>query len=120
MIVYVMNILNMRMKNFMFSSLLYSSMLIHGFLPDAMIITIIAPIIKKKAGDLSDNNNYRPIVLDASKAFDKVNHSKLFTKLIEQGCPFIVRILYYWYRTQKFTVRWCCSFSEFFYRFKQC
>ena len=28
--------------------------------------------------------------------------------------PIIVRILYYWYRTQKFTVRWCCSFSELF------
>ena len=156
-------------------SLLYSSMLIHGFLQDAMMITIIAPIIKNKAGDLSDNNNYRPIalatiasklfeslilsrvstflstcvnqfgfkkhhstemlifllkelfrhyiangssmyvtMLDVSKAFDKVNHSKLFTKLIDRGCPsFIVRILYYWYRTQKFTVRWC-SFSEFF------
>ena len=39
-------------------SLLYSSMSIHGFLLDAMIITIIAPIIKNKAGDLSDNNNY--------------------------------------------------------------
>ena len=53
-------------------SLLYSSMLIHGFLPDAMMmITIIAPIIKNKAGDLSDNNNYRPIALAtiASKLF---------------------------------------------------
>ena len=139
------------------------------------MITIIAPIIKNKAGDLSNNNNYRPItlatiasklfeylilsrvstflaicvnqfgfkkhhstemlillkelfqhyivngssmyvtILDASKAFDKVNHSKLFTKLIDRGCPsFIVRILYYWYSTQKFTVRWCHSFSKFF------
>ena len=157
-------------------SLLYSSMLVHIFLPDAMIITIIAPIIKNKAGDLSDNNNYRPIalatiasklfeslilsrvstfsttcvnqfgfkkhhstkmlifllkeifrhyiaigssmyvtVLDASMAFDKVNHSKLFTKLIDRGCPsFIVCILYCWCSTQTFTVRWCCSFSEFF------
>ena len=31
-------------------SLLYSSMLIHGFLPDTMMITNIAPIIKNKAG----------------------------------------------------------------------
>ena len=56
-------------------SLLYSSMLIHVFLPDAMIITIIAPIIKNKAGDLSDNNNYRHIALAtiASKLFESLN-----------------------------------------------
>ena len=54
-------------------------------------------------------------MLDASKAFDKINHSKLFTKLIDRGCPsFIVRILYYWYITQTFTFRWSCSFSEYF------
>ena len=53
-------------------------------------------------------------MVDASKAFDKVNHSKLFTKLIDRGCPsFIVRIFYYWYSTKKFTVRWCRSISEF-------
>ena len=127
-----------------------------------MMTTIIAPIIKNKSGDLSDNNNYRPIalatiasklveslilsratpflitcdnqfgfkkhhstemfifllkelfqnyiangssmyvtMLAAFKAFDKVNHSKLFGKLIDRGCPaFIVRILYHWYGTQ--------------------
>ena len=54
-------------------------------------------------------------ILDASKAFDRVNHSKLFCKLIDRGCPaFIVRILYYWYSTQKFTIRWCQGLSTFF------
>ena len=43
--------------------LLYSSLLMHGFLPDTMIITITAPIIKNKSGALSDNNNYGPITL---------------------------------------------------------
>ena len=38
------------------------------------MITIIAPIIKNKAGDLSDNNNYRPVALVtiASKLFESL------------------------------------------------
>ena len=62
-------------------SLLYSSMLIHSFPPDAMMITIIAPIIKSKAGDLSDNNNYRPIALAtiASKLFESLILSRVST-----------------------------------------
>ena len=43
-------------------SLLCSSLLMHGFLPDTMMVTIIASIIKIKSGDLSDNN-YKPIAL---------------------------------------------------------
>ena len=54
-------------------------------------------------------------LLVASKAFDKVNHSKLFGTLIDRGCPhFIVRILYHWYNTNTFTIRWCQGFSSFF------
>ena len=55
-------------------SLLYSNLLIHGFLPNSMMVTVIAPIIKNKAGDLSDNNNYRPIALAtvASKLFESL------------------------------------------------
>ena len=65
-------------------SLLYSSLLIHGFLPDTMMTTIIAPIIKNKSGDLSDNNNYRPIAL-ATVA------SKLFESLIlSRAIPFLI------------------------------
>ena len=34
-------------------------------------------------------------MLDAPKAFDKVNHSKVFGKLIDRGCPaFIVYAFY--------------------------
>ena len=45
--------------------------------------------------------------MDASKAFDMVNHWTLFKVLIDKGVPLIiVRILYIWYRTQTACVRW--------------
>ena len=53
--------------------LLYSSVLMHAFfyLADTVMVIIIAPIIKTKSGDLSDNNNCRYISLAivASKLF---------------------------------------------------
>ena len=55
-------------------SLLYSSLLMHGCLPDTMMVTII-DLIKNKSGYLSDNNNYRPIALATVD-------SKLFESLI--------------------------------------
>ena len=51
--------------------------------------------------------------LDASKAFDKVNHWTLFKKLIDRKLPIlIVRILYVWYSKQYFYVRWNGYVSE--------
>ena len=45
--------------------------------------------------------------VDASKAFDKVNHWNLFKKLIYRGVPIIlIRILLFWYRNQTFCVKW--------------
>ena len=37
----------------------------HGYLPSALIKTTIVPIhvVKNKAGDISDSNNYRPIAI---------------------------------------------------------
>ena len=46
-------------------------------------------------------------ILDASKAFDRVNHVHLFNKLIARGIPgYIVRLLIFWYTNQKMSVRW--------------
>lgn len=54
--------------------------------------------------------------LDASKAFDKLNHWYLFSKLLDRGMPvLIVRILLYLYTHQKYTVRWVDCYSDFFY-----
>ena len=157
-------------------SLLFTSCLIHGHLPESFMKSAIVPLIKNKSGDSSDKSNYRPIALvtpcsklfelvvlevidthlstthnqfgfksghstdmciytlktvvqsyrdfdspvyacflDASKAFDRVEHWSLFYKLIERNVPLIVvRILIFWYQEQLTCVKWGNSNSAFF------
>ena len=53
--------------------------------------------------------------LDAYKAFDRVKHSMLFTKLLRRGAPgYIVRLLMFWYAHQTMCVRWGGSVSSKF------
>ena len=53
--------------------------------------------------------------LDASKAFDRVCHSKLFKKLHERGVPgYLLRILVYWYENQSMFVKWGNNLSHHF------
>ena len=53
--------------------------------------------------------------LDASKAFDRVNHWKLFNKLIIRKVPLlIVRVLIFWYSSQDMCIKWGQSLSCFF------
>ena len=52
--------------------------------------------------------------LDANKAFDRVNHWTLFTKLIYSGISLlIVCILVFWYQTQQLCIKWGGSTSRF-------
>ena len=157
-------------------SMLFSSLIIHGFLPAKMISTVLVPIVKNKCGKLSSKSNFRPIglssvcsklleyiiverldsyvttsdnqfgfkqshstdlcifllkeivqyyrsqgssifvtFLDASKAFDRVNHGILFNCLFECNVPlYILRILHFWYTNQLFCIKWGSTVSECF------
>ena len=55
------------------------------------------------------------VLLDASKAFDKVSNSLLFKKLINRNVSSCcVRLLYFWYENQTMRVRWGAEVSKSF------
>ena len=54
-------------------------------------------------------------LLDASKAFDKINHWVLFKKLLNRGVPiYLVKVLCYWYQHQSMYVKWGSTLSSKF------
>ena len=66
-----------------------------------------------KHRDLS--SNVYTCFLDASKAFDRINHFKLFTTLSKRNVPmYIIRILIFWYTSQTMYVRWNNTMSTGF------
>ena len=55
------------------------------------------------------------VLLDASKAFDRVNYIKLFEKLLKREmCPLVMRLLLQTYLDQKLCVKWNDTSSETF------
>ena len=57
---------------YVYLSLLFNSSMYHGYLPEEFMKTAIVIIIKRKNGNSSDKNNYRPIALvtACSKIFE--------------------------------------------------
>ena len=55
----------------------------------------------------NNGNEVHVVLLDASKAFDRVDYIKLFNKLLDRGmCPLTVRLLLNMYTKQKLQVKW--------------
>ena len=62
-----------------------------------------------------NKSNVYVMLLDATKAFDKVNYVKLFYQLIDRGLnPFIIRCLLYMYTHQCLNVSWNKFQSKYF------
>ena len=115
--------------------ILFKLLLRHGFSPNSMILGTMIPIPKDKKKSLCSASNYRAIalssifskildwiillnynfnksdfgvlLLDASKAFDRVNYCKLFNELLKRNIsPVLLRLLLYMYTTQSLRVKW--------------
>jgi len=64
---------------------------------------------------LSGNSEVYVVLLDASKAFDRLNHAKLFEKLFNKGmCPLALRFIINQYNNQVMQVKWDSSISDKF------
>ena len=61
------------------------------------------------------NSNVYGLVLDATKAFDRVNYCKLFKILLKRNVnPLICRLLLFMYINQNLRVRWGNNYSDNF------
>ena len=54
--------------------------------------------------------------LDASKAFDRIDHWRLFTKLFDKHVHlFVIKLLVFWYLQQQMNIRWDNTVSSSFH-----
>ena len=64
---------------------------------------------------LSKGSKVYACLIDASKAFDTVDHGILFQKLLDRNMPKpLVRLLLQWYKSQQLSVRWLGQSSSRF------
>lgn len=64
--------------------------IIHCYLPDELISTVLSPVVKNKAGDLSSSENYRGIAVatSLSKVIEKLIINRIEPFLLSQDSQF--------------------------------
>ena len=98
-----------------YSSYLCTSHLQFGFKPGSST-TLCTGVLKNVVSRyIHRGSSVLGCFLDASKAFDLVNHGVLFRKLLDRGLPLsVIRFLSSWYNVQQVSVRWGQSLSDSF------
>ena len=101
---------------FNFQSCFVTSPLQFGFKP-GFSADLCTGLLKNIIYDYIENDTLVfGCFLDASKAFDRVNHTILFEKLLHRDLPLpVARLLLSWYTHQELKVRWSSSFSKPFH-----
>ena len=90
-----------------YSSLLHTSHLQFGFKPGSSTTLCTGTVKNIISRYINNGSSVHGCFLDATKAFDLVDHSLLFKKLIDRGLPLaVVRFLSCWYSSQKMRVCW--------------
>ena len=102
-------ILNIESKN------LYTNDLQFSFKPESSTTMCTTMIRETVSYFVNKGSNVYGIVLDATKAFDRINYCKLFRILLDRNIdPMICRLLLNMYTNQKLRVKWANTFSTEF------
>ena len=80
--------------------------------------TVLCSTMVNETVQYYTENGAKPVyvlLVDASKAFDKVAFNVLFNELCDRSlCPKIAKLLYYMYTTKGCSVRWGSEHSDYF------
>ena len=94
---------------------LQTSDLQFGF-KEGLSTTLCTAMVKETISYFNhDGSNVYGLLLDASKAFDRVNYVKLFDIMLNKGvCPMICRLLLNMYKNQKLRLKWRNVYTDYF------
>ena len=86
-----------------------------GFKKQSSIIMCSTSLIETRILCIDTNSSVYVLLIDASKAFDRVCHSTLFALLMKHNvCPIVLRLLYNIYSRSEMQVRWKQTLSDSF------